>query len=573
MTLRAKPVVKGPGRSGWNSEDRRTTLTNVGFVVVIAVSILILIGYAAFSLYDDHFGAAAKVDGAVITRDQLRSRAAIETFRIDYTESRIRTLQTAGQITEASASQELQYLEQARSSIDSSALEHLIDTTLQAKLASQEGVTVSDADVSAQLVSEATIPEQRHVWVIEFAPQNNAQTGKPGDAEKAAAKAKADLALADLKAGKAWEDVAKTTSTAASAAQGGDLGWMAKDSGYDVPLMTAVFAAEQGKVTDVIEGDDGTYRIGRATEIAPATVDSTYQTRIQDAGIKLDDYRAVVRGDVVRKQLDAKVVADLSKPSLQRHLLQILLAEGTPMPDGVKVRHILISPNHNPGGAGVVPLTDPAWKKAEDEANAIYQQVLKDPTQFDELARTKSDEGAAKTSGGKLPFYDSASQLDKDFLAQITKPGLKPGDILPPFKSAFGWHVVQFMRPYGDGDAAWLKTIRDQAAGGADFAQLARDQGDGPEAADGGDIGWVAKGQLGIVKETAIFAAPVGGLTDVVTVAKEGVYLWKVVAEEQRAPTKEQIKAFESSGFSDWYTAKKAAAKIERLTAATSTTQ
>jgi hypothetical protein len=48
MTLRAKPVVKGPGRSGWHSDDRRAFVMNVGFVVVIVLSILILIGYAGY---------------------------------------------------------------------------------------------------------------------------------------------------------------------------------------------------------------------------------------------------------------------------------------------------------------------------------------------------------------------------------------------------------------------------------------------------------------------------------------------------------------------------------------------
>jgi hypothetical protein len=74
MTLRARPVVRGSGRSGWNSGDRRTFLLNLGFAIAIAISVLILVGYAGWSWYDDHFGSAATVDGTTITKDHLRNR-------------------------------------------------------------------------------------------------------------------------------------------------------------------------------------------------------------------------------------------------------------------------------------------------------------------------------------------------------------------------------------------------------------------------------------------------------------------------------------------------------------------
>jgi parvulin-like peptidyl-prolyl isomerase len=565
MTLRAKPVVKRPGRSGWNPDERRTFLTNLGFTVTIVVAILILLGYAGYSWYDNHFGAAATVDGTTITRDQLRTRYAIESFRIDYTEARIRTLQAAGHLADATASSSVQYLEQRRQSLTSIALERLIDNTLQAKLAAGEGISVSESDIDAQMKVEATVDEERHVWLIQVTPANNPDTGVPGDAEKAAAKAKADAALASLKAGKTWAEVANSTSDDPSAAQNGDLGWLVKNNGLDAPFMDAVFAAPANQPTNVILGDDGIYRIGEATEIAPATVDQTFQTQLDSAGIKVSDYRTAVKGDLIRQDLDNKLVADLSQPSLQRHVLQIYMALDSSVPDGVKVRHILISPNHDPTAAQTLPASDPAWDAAKQEATQIYDEVVADPTKFDELARTKSDETSAKTTGGKLPYYDASSSIDPAFAAAILAPGLQPGQILPPVKSSFGYHIIQFMRPYGTGEEAWLKTIRDQILGGADFAQMATDQGEGPEAAKGGDIGWVAKGQLGSAKEDPIFSAQVGGITDVVSIAGDGVYLWKVLAEQMMTPTKDQIATFKANAFNDWYTAKKAAASITRL--------
>ncbi|MBF8289633.1 MAG: Peptidylprolyl isomerase [Chloroflexi bacterium] len=564
MTLRAKPVSGAAGRPGWNSGDRRTFLLNLGFAIAIVGSILILVGYTVYSWYDGHFGAVATVDGTTITNDQLRTRYAIENFRIDYTLSRIRTLQAAGRISEANATSQIQFLEQRRNSLPALTVERLIDVALQAKLAAAEGLSVSEAEIDAQLIDEATTEEERHVWVIEIAPLNDADTGEPGPGEKAVARGKAEKALADLRAGTSWEDVAKTASTSASAVQNGDFGWLQLKSGYDESLMAAVFAAAPDEPTGAIEGADGVLRIGRVTEIASATVDGTLTDRILDQEIKVADYREAVRGDLVRRALSDKIVADLSAPSEQRQVLQIFLPAETPTPDGVKVRHILFSPKDDPGAATQLPETDPAWSAAKLDAQAAFETLIKDPSTFDGMARTMSDEGSARSSGGKLPYYAPTSPIDPAFAAAIFKKGLRPGDLIPPFKSQFGWHVVQFMRPYGLGEKAWIETVRRQALDGTDFAQLARDQGEGPEAPTGGDIGWVAVGQLGDLREAPIFSAKVGDMTAVVEIPDEGVYLFKVVAEETRPATREQIAIFESSGFNNWYSVRKAAAKIER---------
>jgi parvulin-like peptidyl-prolyl isomerase len=568
MTLRARPVAKRPGRAGWDAGERRNTLINAGFIGAIVISVLILLGYAAWTWYDGHFGAAASVNGTVITRDDVRTRLAIEKFRIDYTEAQVLKLFQDGRISKSVETQQLSFLAQRRSSIDAITLEKLIDVTLQGKLAEEAALTVSDGDIDAQLLKEATTEEQRHAWMIEVEPVTDPVSGEVGSTQKADARAKAEAALADLKSGKAWDDVAKTVSTAPSAPQAGDIGWLPKDSGYDTKLMDAIFAAEKDVPTAVVEGDDGIFRIGRVTEIAAKSVDPAFEAKLDTAGIKLADYRVAVRADVARMKLSDKIVADLSKPSLQRHVEQIWLEAGTPTPDGVKVRHILFSPKDDPAGAQVLALTDPAWAVAKSEAEAAYQTLLKDPEKFDEMARTMSDEASAKSTGGKQPFYDPTSSIDKAFADAIFKEGLKPGDLIAPFQTSFGWHIVQFMRPYGDGNEAWLEEVKKLADGGKNFLQLARDQSDTDATHKAGDIGWVAKGQLGEALEGPIFDAKVGETTIVVDIPNEGDYLFKIVAEETREASAEQIAAFKDTGFSNWYALKKAEAKIDRNTGA-----
>ena len=571
MTYRARPVAKRRRSEGWDSDERRTALINGGFILAIVASVLILVGYGGWSWYSDHWGTAATVDDVTLTRDQLRTEIAIETFRTKYAEGRIQDLLTAGHLGQQDAAQELSYLDQQLGQIGGIALENLIDTTLQAKLANDDGITVSDADIDAQLTKEATLTEQRHVWMIEVEPSVDPVSGQVGDAQKAAAKQKAEDALAQLKAGKSWDDVAKTVSTATSAPQAGDLGWLTKDSGYEAGFMTAVFAAQLNAPTDVVVGSDGTARIGRVSEITPASVDQAYTVKIEDAGISLADYRAAARSAVITDKLTDKVVADLSKPGPERHVLQIYLPESsTATADSVKVREILFAPNNDPAGAKDLAADDPAWQAAKDEAFAAYHDLQLDPSKFDLYARTKSDDSGTKDQGGKMPYEDRTSSLDPAFANAIFGTGLRQFEILAPVKTAFGWHVIQFMHRYGDGDEAWLTDLETRANAGIDFGQLARDNGEGPEAKDAGDIGWVAKGQLDPQQEDVIFSTAVGSVSDPLTISGDGTYLFKVLAEETRTPDADQIEAFKSSGFTNWYQAQKDKATITREAASTS---
>ena len=122
---------------------------------------------------------------------------------------------------------------------------------------------------------------------------------------------------------------------------------MADDSQADEPYLKAIFAAKVNAPTDVIEGTDGIYRIGRVTEIAAESVDNEYQSKLTTDGIDLARYRVVVQGDVIRQKLQDKLVAEVSGPGPQRHVQEIYIKEPAPAPgaDAIKVRHILYSPN------------------------------------------------------------------------------------------------------------------------------------------------------------------------------------------------------------------------------------
>ncbi len=576
MTFRAKPVVKRSHRPSWENQDRRNFYLNIGFGLVVLAAVLILLIAAGLTWYNEHLASVGSVDGQSISKDEFNDRLAVEKWRLDEAEGRIRSATVAGHLTDAQAQVQQSIIDQQRNQIEAIALERLIDTKLQAKLAAADGITATPEDIDARLVTEATQPESRHAWVIEVQPATDLGALEPTAAQKAQAKATADAALKDLQGGKAWDEVAKTVSTdASSAPQAGDLGWIQRDdSQADEPYLDAIFAAAVDSPTAVVEGADGIYRIGRVTEIAPQTVDAAYTEKIVNAGVDLARYRTVAAGDVIHQKLEDQVVADATKPGPQRETSEIFIQKpAADLPaDSIKVRHILYSPKDDPSAAsnGDIADNDPSWAAAEAEARAAYAKIKADPNLFDSIARAESDEpqdrGVTGT-GGKLPYVDSTSGYDEAFSAAILKPGLVAGQLLEPVKSAFGWHVIQVM--YRPTDDARIKELKTKADAGGDFAALARDNSEGSTAGRGGDLGWLAKGQIDDRLSAAIFATPVGKTSDVVTLdigdtSTDGVYLFKVLAEETRTPVGRQLDQIKSSAFSSWYTLKKDAVKIER---------
>ena len=575
MTFRAKPVIKRTHRGGWDTRERRNLYLNVAFglVVLVAVAILAVAGGATW--YGQHLRAVASVNGQAITVDEFNNRQKIDSWRLDAAARRLNTEHAAGRLSDQDWQSQLGQIDQARNAIAQSSFERLIDGRVQASLATQEGITITPAQIDGQITKEATSPEQRHAWMIEVAPKSDPNKD-PTAAQKADAKAAADKALADLASGKSWDEVAKSVATATGDTTATDLSWVtADDTSIDAPFLAALVKLDKDGRTSVIEGDDGTYRMGRVTEIVPGSVDSGYRQSITSAGISLDAYGVAVKSDLIQTALQDKLKATVLAAGPQRRIAEIFIQAppsssggGTtePAAGSIKVRHILFSPKDDPQGASSLAKDDPAWKKAEDDATAAYLKLKADPSQFDAMARTLSDETGDDTTGGKLPYFDpgmvSSGQLDAAFGGAIFKPGLKAGDILEPVRSAFGWHVIQVM--YFPPDLDEAKKLKAQAEGGADWATLARNFSDAADASTGGELGWVAKYQLDQGSNDAIFATPVGKVTDPVVVAQDGVHIYKILEEATRTPTGTQKTTLEEQAFTNWYEGKKAGFTIKR---------
>ncbi|NQD93224.1 molecular chaperone SurA [Pseudomonas sp. CrR25] len=143
---------------------------------------------------------------------------------------------------------------------------------------------------------------------------------------------------------------------------------------------------------------------------------------------------------------------------------------GTQMRDEVNVRHILIKPSEIRSEA-----------ESRRLAERLYQRIQAGED-FAELAKSFSEDPGSALNGGSLSWIDP-SVLVPEFREVMNNTA--SGELSKPFKSPYGWHVLQVMgrratdsseqfreqqalnllrnRKYEEELQAWLRQIRDEA--------------------------------------------------------------------------------------------------------------
>ena len=112
-------------------------------------------------------------------------------------------------------------------------------------------------------------------------------------------------------------------------------------------------------------------------------------------------------------------------------------------PEGITVAHILVQVDDSTDEA--------ADKEAKAKIDAIYDELLKDPSKFGAIAVEKSDCPSGKAAEGELPPFDKdGKMLDgsgamiKEFVdAAYTIE--KPGQITKPVKTSYGYHIIKLI--------------------------------------------------------------------------------------------------------------------------------
>ena len=546
-------------------EERQNLLVTWGFIAAIAAVLLILVGAIGLSWYNDNLRALARVGGAEVGPQLLRDSVALQQWRIAREESRVTQAQIDGEIDAETAQARIAELNQRAEDLPTTALEDLIDGIFQSQLAAQEGITVADTDIDQALADEVAGVERRHVQLIAVEPEAADAESGPNNAERAAALERAEEALAEVTGGADWATVAREYSTDDSAPNGGDLGLRTQATIEDAELSRQLFELEQGGTTGIIRGDDGIYRLGRVTEIQTAGEEPGQRDELF-ASVSEQSVRQILGYQVAADRLRAKITdAALAETPEQARLAVIYVAglfSGDPEDQEGEVDYseIVFAPNDDLTTAPDLAEDDPAWEEAKTAADNAFAQLSEVPdpetmkTLFEQLAIEGSDAPSGE-EGGRQGFVTRSippvAVGDALFDGTHTE-----NELIGPIRGDAGWYVLLF-HERRDTPEARVQAVQDALAEpGADFAEVARELSEGPEAEEGGDVGWLSRDQLAEELVEQVFGLDAGEVSEPIELG-EGHYFIKVLEKAVRALDPDQIPSIRATAFDNWYSPKK----------------
>lgn len=124
--------------------------------------------------------------------------------------------------------------------------------------------------------------------------------------------------------------------------------------------------------------------------------------------------------------------------------------EVSPVVESPTAYHILVGGKHRPArgtmhAAHIMKMVRPgsdaaAEEKAKATIDSIYNVLQQDPTKFEELARTLSDDVNSGRNGGMLPWFGTGDMVPAFDEAAWA---LQDGETSAPVKSPYGWHIIR----------------------------------------------------------------------------------------------------------------------------------
>lgn len=564
MTIRLPKLTRPRRRvSHADPEERFQFLVTVGFIVIIALVVLILVGALALNYYNANLKPVATVFGTSITRDEWVSRTDLTLYRLERARRQLREALAAGHIDQTSADTRENQLLTAAQDAERSSINALVDLEYQEQLAAGRGIQITDDEVAAAIQEEASTPERRRVQVVFVEPETDEPGEDPTAEQDAAAAAIAQEAVDALEEGFPFIQVAEQYSTDISRENGGEYGIITDENVSDPAWVEDVFELEVGGTTDIIKGADGIYRIGQVTEIIPESSDPLFFPLLEQS-ISRAAYSEQVRKEQLASKLREQVVEEVLAGPIEQVELAVIFIEASEREDEfdegeVMAAHILYSPGDDPDPEREIPTDDPAWDAAEAEAQATVDRLIaiadadERSTAFAETAVAESDDPGSGSVGGDLGWFTRSDPYD----TQLTDPlfdeeDLEPGDIVGPVRTVFGYHVALFQDRRAP-TAERVQEVADALAEpDADFATIAREFSDGDEAADGGALGWVIDAQISPQAAEVVAGLEVDEFSQAITAA-EGVRFFKLLDREERPPDTAQVDILRQTAFSGWY--------------------
>jgi parvulin-like peptidyl-prolyl isomerase len=570
MTFRTRTAPRPTRRRTRRSDTRRAVYITLTFSLAIVAALSLMGGVFVASYYQDHGAAIASVNAEGISKDQLNDRIALDSSRFKRQLADYQTMRNQGKITSDEYTNMESAITTSQGTVSTDALTELVNETELRQYASKNGISVTDQQVDAQIKTDGTIPEMRHVKIISVPVMATAPATSPTQADSDAALAQAQAYLKEIQGGKAWDDVFAEADAQGNSSNtsGGDKGLVTKDNlTVDPDLADAIFnLSKTGDITDILKGSDGAYRFATITNIVASWTDNDWQSVVTSTA-NGDAFRFQARNEAIKKAVQTSIEAKYVTGSTQQsYVNEIAVSAGLGQAgdgDEVKIKIMVFAPAHSTSNASNVPATDPAWTDALNRANAAVATLRTDPSKFATMAAdtTVNDDSQSASAAGDIPWipgdwFNAQSESGGTGLNMLsvakavftTDPA--PGSILDPIQEAASGYVVvlfQGRRPAPDQRIAnALFTINS----GTSFTDEAKAISESSDAITGGDLGWVSPYMLTSDQQAAIDQTPVGGVSNIVE--SSNFFLYQVVKRETRVADPDQQAKLQKVVFGSW---------------------
>ena len=300
----------------WQRE-RRQQLVYLTLFSTLLVFVLGIVGWAAASnYYDDNLKPAVDFGTRAIPLRDFNRWYAFEKARFFV------------QYGLSPGSESNPQVAQALAGVRRTAIEDVVRDQTLLTVAREDNAVPSKDEIDTAMQHDFGELHVRHILVA--ADSNEKDTAK-ADAD---AKAKADDVAKQLKADpqndQLWKDLAAKDSTdTGSKDQGGDLGWVSAQSGFVKEFEDAMYALQDGQVSDPVKSQFGYHIIQRIA--SRGVTDTPLYANIRAGGLTLEDIRTAARMTLLEKHYTDKAKnAPIESPQEQVHLYDIQLNVPTP---------------------------------------------------------------------------------------------------------------------------------------------------------------------------------------------------------------------------------------------------
>ncbi len=547
-----------------DEEARHTRNVTWAFYGLIVIVVVIAVAGLAYGFWESNLKPLASLNGTQIGRGEWQDRQNLEEFRATRAETQVRAALADGSIDANLANRRLTAINNDRPQTAGAVMDELVDLTFKGQLAQDRGIELSADELDAAVAADGGLPEAREVQaLIVITPEQS--LGQDATAAGIAdARDRAAAALADLRAGGDPEALAETYGPANY-----DTGYIIPGDISDAAWENAIFALEDGGVTEVFEAATGEQLIGKVTAIAPAQVDDGFIEAVnKDVGE--GTHRGNVKLEATAAKLEDTVTSEAVAADYDQVKLAQIFIESDPYVDpendqgDVRASHILYQPetpldaDGNPTAVADLPADDPAWEVARQQAESVARvaheidDVDARMEAFAARARLDSDDTGSGASGGDLGYFTRDAMVPEFSAAIFDAEDPQRGDILGPVRSDFGWHVImfdQFRAPLADRLAAVQAAL---AEDGADLAAVAAEYSDGPEAADGGLLGWQRLDLLDDQTKLSLAVLDPGDISEPIE-GSDGYHIYQLQEKATRPLDTADAAELEATAFGDWY--------------------